>query len=196
MKDTIQKAWGKGMTYAEYMLLFEQLVDEQRTTGEQTETKIDFTKLNFSRSKRLNKYATLPEELERLLKSSTASQKWLVISEPWCGDAAQSLPFINAVASHSEKIELKIVLRDDNLEVMDQFLTNGSRSIPVLVMMNDVFEVQQVWGPRPQPATKLVSDYKNTHGQIDDVLKKELQLWYNQDKGKTVLSELQRYLES
>lgn len=190
MKTLIENAVIKAMDYSGYNLLFKQLVEEGRTTGEQTPEKINYTKLNFSRTKRLDKTAEIPEESIDAFKSISEKQTWLVISEPWCGDAAQTLPFLNKISQLTENIELKIVLRDENPELMDKFLTNGSQSIPVVIMLDEDFNVFQTFGPRSTNAAKLVNDYKAQHGKIDDTFKEMLQVWYNTDKGVSIVNDI------
>lgn len=195
MNTLIKNSVNKAMDYTQYNLLFKQLAEEGRTTGEQTQEKIDYTKLNFSRSKRLNKTAVIDEAQEEFLKGFNERQTWLVISEPWCGDAAQTLPFINKIAQLSENIDLKIILRDDNLELMNAYLTNGSQSIPIVIMVDEDMNVLQSWGPRSKAATKLVSDYKTEHGKIDDAFKEMLQVWYNNDKGISIVNDILETIE-
>lgn len=190
MKTLIEQSISKAMDYAQYNLLFKQLVEEERSTGEQTQEKIEYTKLNFSRTKRLDKTAKISEEAMEAFKNISEKQTWLVISEPWCGDAAQTLPFLNKIAELSENIDLKIVLRDENPELMDQFLTNGSQSIPIVIMVDKDMNVFQTFGPRSKAATKLVTDYKTEHGVIDDTFKELLQNWYNNDKGVSVVNDV------
>lgn len=190
MNTIIAAAVKKGMNYSQYNLLFKQLVEEGRSTGEQTEEKTHYTKLNFSRSKRLDKTVKIPTEHIETFKNINQKQTWLVISEPWCGDAAQNLPFLNKFSELSKNVELKIVLRDENLELMDQFLTNGSQSIPILIVLDDNNNVLKTWGPRSKAATKLVRDYKEEHGAIDDAFKEILQVWYNNDKGVSIVEDL------
>lgn len=190
MKTLLENSVKKAMDYSEYNLLFQQLVEESRTTGEQSQEKIDYTKLNFSRRKRLDKTAKISEESIEVFKNISKKQTWLVISEPWCGDAAQTLPYLNKIAQLSKNIDLKIVLRDENPELMDAFLTNGSRAIPVVIMLDEDFNVLQTWGPRSKAATKLVSDYKEHHGKIDDAFKEMLQVWYNNDKGVSIVNDI------
>jgi len=190
MDNLIKNSVEKAMDYTQYNLLFKQLVEDGRTTGEQTQEKIDYTKLNYSRTKRLDKTAQIPEESINAYKTISGKQTWLVISEPWCGDAAQTLPFLNKIAQLSDNIELKIVLRDENPELMDRFLTNGSRSIPIVIMLDEELNVVQTFGPRSKAATKVVTDYKAQHGVIDDAFKEMIQVWYNNDKGISILDDL------
>ena len=191
MKELIQKSLAKAISYEEYNVLFKKLVAEGRTTGEATSEKINYTKLNFSRSKRLDKTIKLSEEQNKYFQDINVKQTWLVITEPWCGDAAQSLPFFNKMAASSENIELKIVLRDENPELMDSFLTYGSRSIPKLIILDKNLEVVNHWGPRSKAATKVVDDYVQKHAKIDEQLKTDLQLWYNKNKGEAIIAEMQ-----
>lgn len=187
LKDYVQK----GLTYTEYNMLFKQLVEEGRTTGkEQTPEKIDFTKLNWSRSKRLDKTATLAKKAEAIFKAPIRPQTWLVITEPWCGDAAQSLPFLNKIAGLNPNIDLKLVLRDENEGLMNEFLTNGSKSIPKLIILDKDLEVIGSWGPRSAKATELVNTYKKNHSMLDAEFKKDLQVWYNNDKGIAIVDDL------
>lgn len=190
MNDFIKDSVSKAMDYTQYNLLFKQLAEEGRTTGEQTQEKIDYTKLNFSRTKRLDKTAKVSDKATEVFKNISEKQTWLIISEPWCGDAAQTLPFLNKIAQLSENIELKIVLRDENPALMNQFLTNGSMSIPILIMLDEDLNVLQTFGPRSKVATKLLADYKTEHGAIDDAFKELIQVWYNNDKGVSIVNDI------
>ena len=194
MKKLIQDSLDKAISYEKYNELFERLVDQGKTTGEITPDKINYTKLNYSRSKRLDKTIKLSEEQIASFKDLSSKQTWLVITEPWCGDAAQSLPYFNKIASISDNIDLKIVLRDEHLELMDSFLTYGSRSIPKLIIIDQNMEVIAHWGPRSKAATKLVDDYVQEYDIIDDQLKTNLQLWYNKNKGEAIVCELQELI--
>ncbi|SKB33174.1 Thiol-disulfide isomerase or thioredoxin [Salegentibacter holothuriorum] len=196
MKELIQQSLAKAISYEEYNLLFKKLVAEGTSTGESTKEKIDFTKLNYSRSKRLDKTIKLSEEQIISFQNLDIKQTWLVITEPWCGDAAQSLPYLNKIAACSNNIDLKIVLRDENPELMDSFLTNGSRSIPKLIIIDENQEVITHWGPRSKAATKIVVDYIKEHDRVDDQLKTNLQLWYNQNKGEAIIAEMQDFVLS
>lgn len=195
MKQLLKQSVAKAMNYSQYNTLFEDLVAQGKTTGEETAEKIEYTKLNFSRTKRLDKTAVIDTEYAPVFENAETPQTWLVISEPWCGDAAQTLPYLNKIAELNKNIDLKIVLRDDNLELMDKFLTNGSRSIPMIIMLDENYEVINQFGPRSKAATKLVEDYKKEHGKVDDVLKQNIQIWYNQDKGVSILKDLSQMVE-
>jgi hypothetical protein len=116
---------------------------------------------------------------------------WLVLTESWCGDAAHVIPVINKIAELSDHIDLKLVYRDENEALMNAFLTNGSRSIPKLIMIDSHSgEVLDTFGPRPSEATQLVLDYKAKHGVLTPEFKEELQHWYNTDKGQNTIEDL------
>src|SRR5690554_4483117 len=192
LKDSVAKA----MDYDQYNALMTQLVAENRSTGEQSEEKTKYTKLNYTRSKRLDKTAVIDEDAANFFKNIKHPPTWLVISEPWCGDAAQSLPLLNKIAQLSPNISLKIVLRDENLELMDSFLTNGTRSIPKLIVLDENYNVLTTWGPRSKEAAKIVNDYKEAHGTLDETFREKIQLWYNKNKGKAIVNDLVESIKS
>jgi hypothetical protein len=140
---------------------------------------------------RLDKTIKITDENSLELKNLKSEYIWLVISEGWCGDAAQLLPIINKMAIDSGNIELKIVLRDENDELMKLFLTNKKKSIPVMVVVDkETGSVLGKWGPRPKGATDLITDYKKEFGVIDETAKTNLQLWYLHDKGISTQEEI------
>ena len=190
MNQLIKNTISKGISYQEYMNLITEIVPKRKTTGnEQTIERIEFTKLNFSRMKRLNKTITLTDEDINVF-NKVRKQTWLVLTESWCGDAAHTLPILNKIAINSDCIDLKIALRDDNLDLMNTFLTNGTQAIPKLIIVDENYCLINVWGPRSKTATQLVLDYKKEFGSIDDEFKKDLQTWYNKDKGVSIISDL------
>ena len=190
MREQLAQGLENSLTYLEYMDLMEDLVRAQSTTGEIDKDRVDFTALNYKRSLRLNKTIQLSEADIAIFEGLKTKQIWLLITESWCGDAAQTLPVLNKLAEASENIELRVILRDEHPELMDNFLTNGTRSIPKLIILNPELEVVTTWGPRTAAATKLVTDYKEQFGKIDAEFKTRLQIWYNKDKGVSIINEL------
>lgn len=182
----------KTFTYNQYRDFVQQLVENQSTSGnEKTEERINFTQLNDRRMKRLDKTIIVSDDIQKKVSQFNENVTWLVVVETWCGDGAQVLPVINKMAELNTGIDLKIVLRDDNETLMDQFLTNGARSIPKLIIINkQTDEVIGTYGPRPSTVTKIVEDFKQLHGKITPEFKEELQRWYNKDKGQTIMEDL------
>lgn len=196
MKNSIESSLKKGVSYPEYRILVSDLLSEGMSTGkDQTEDKLHYSKLNNSRMKRLDKTIKLSNKTVACTQNLTKNYTFLVISEGWCGDAAQSLPIINKIAEASEKIDLKIVLRDENEALMNLFLTNGSKSIPKLILLDsETQNVINTWGPRPSEATKMVAEQKEKFGVLDADFKERLQVWYNTDKGQNIESDLLQLL--
>ena len=190
MKDIIQESLKNTYTYLEYKNLVKNLLAEGKSTGpNQSEALTNYSLLNDKRMKRLDKTIKLTETTQLEIAKVTQPQTWLVITEGWCGDAAQNLPVIEKMASLNSNIELKLVLRDENLALMDLFLTNGGRSIPKLIILDKDVNVMHTWGPRPKVATKMVADYKAEHGALDAAFKQDLQVWYNKDKGQSTQND-------
>ncbi|MFT5077248.1 MAG: hypothetical protein ACJAX7_002410 [Saprospiraceae bacterium] len=182
----------KGINYQEYRELVAQHVEKGTSTGpNQSEELSNYTLLNHSRMKRLDKTTKVSESLEKIYREYTGEVTWLVITESWCGDAAQNLPIINKLAELNTGIDLKMISRDENPELMDAFLTNGAMAIPKLIAFDkNKNEVIGLWGPRPTVATQMVANYKKEHGKLTPEFKKDLQVWYNKDKGLSTFEDL------
>lgn len=197
MKEIIKKSLEKSFSYTEYRNHVSNKLAQGEVTGnEQSEHLLKYSELNVVRMNRLDKTLTVQEDVSEKISSIKSKLIWLVLSEGWCGDAAQLLPVINKKAELSENIKLKVLLRDENEELMNQFLTNGGKAIPKLIIIEEeTLEILDHWGPRPEGASKLISDYKATHGIVDEIAKTELQKWYLQDKGFSTQKEIIEKLE-
>jgi len=178
-------------SYEQYMNLSEELAEQKRTTGlSQSESLIEYTKLNYFRMTRVDKTMVVKNDVKELLEAIDEKKYWILITEAWCGDAAQIVPIIGRLAELNSNIELMIVLRDENPELMDKYLTNGGRSIPILISLNKNFEEEWHWGPRPRPAQAMVIENKETQALSFDEIKKQVQLWYAEDKTNTTQLEI------
>ena len=195
-KELITDGLSKGMTYVEYRSLVSTMANDGSTTGPlQTEDLINYTRLNDKRMKRWDKTFRIDEETELKIKNIDISMTWLVLTESWCGDASPALPVMEKMAGLNPNITLKIILRDDNFGLMNEFLTNGSMSIPKLIVINDsTGNVIADWGPRSKNATLLVEAYKAGHGALTPEFKQDIQVWYNKDKGQGILKDLMELL--
>jgi thiol-disulfide isomerase/thioredoxin len=198
MHQIIKDSLDNSINYTEYFRLMQKLVQNKFTTGSDiSEANINYTMLNEKRMSRWNKKLEISETYKAKILEFNSEIIWLVITESWCGDAAHLLPVINKVAELNPNINLRIVLRDDNEGLMNQFLTNGSKSIPKLIMIDtDSLKVITSYGPRPSTATAMVENYKKEHGQLTPEFKEDLQRWYNKDKGKTTIDDLTKLLET
>ncbi len=184
VQDIIQEALQNSYSYQEYRDLVKKLLLENKSTGEDSSEEVyNFTVLNDKRMNRLDKTLKLQEQTILRLSKINKKQTWLLIVEGWCGDAAQNAPVINKMAMVNSAIDLRVVLRDKNIPLIDNFLTNGSRAIPKLILLDENNTVVSTWGARPTEATQMVADYKAKYGKIDAQFKQDLQVWYNKNKG-------------
>ncbi|MGI8848977.1 MAG: thioredoxin family protein [Pyrinomonadaceae bacterium] len=192
MKSYIEKA----MTFAEYLKLLDDLLLEGKTTGEnQSEAMFGYGKLNRQRMKRLEKTVMLNDSLKETARNVEANWIWLVITEGWCGDAAQNIPIIEKIAAENSYIETRYLLRDENLELMDRYLTFNARSIPKLICLGaKTFEEIGTWGPRPQIAMDYFYEMK-AQGLVKPQMMENMQRWYNQDKEESLQAEFEKFFE-
>ena len=176
-------------TYASYRALIDALVAEGMTTGPiQNEKMLDYTKMNVFRMNRLDTTFKFIPELEAALPNAKP-QTWLVITEAWCGDAANILPVFNQVELANPAIQVLYILRDDHLDIMDLYLTNGGRSIPKLVVMDADGKETGTWGPRPAEAQALMDEWKSQDMPYKQKAEK-LQLWYARNRTHAIQMEL------
>ncbi|MCU0360069.1 MAG: thioredoxin family protein [Bacteroidia bacterium] len=182
--------------FQSYLEFTQRLVEAGKSSGaEQSEANIAYTKLNYQRMQRIAKTQAIASDIQHTLQNIRRKLDWWVITETWCGDAAQSLPIIARLAELNSNITLKIILRDEHPEWMNRYLTNGSRAIPKLVLMDALSgEEYGVWGPRPAEAQKIAVEL--TQKGLDKETKGlTIQKWYNEDKGLSIQNELNALLQ-
>ncbi len=183
-------------SYASYREFLDALLEEGKTTGtNQLESMINYAALNQKRMRKWDKIGKLTSELMDKLMSVDRKMTWLAITEGWCGDAAQNLPFLNKMAELNPNIDLRFVLRDENLPLIDAFLTNGGRSIPKLIALDDSHNVLGTWGPRPEPVQQAFLENKISQEKTGKEFTEYLHLWYAKDKGLTLQSEFLAILD-
>lgn len=189
-KTEYQSYFLNGIGYSQYRQESGQSIDEQ--TDEKMK---EYIHLNDHRMNRLDKNYVPGEEILAALKALPGKINWLVISEHWCGDAAQNVPVLHKIAEASEgKIELRIVYRDKNLTLMDAHLTGTSRSIPKLIQLNEEFEVVAEWGPRPATAQELVVSLRS-NPETRDGYANELHKWYAFNRSQDLEIEILKLLK-
>lgn len=180
--------------YAGYRSEIDALLAEGKVTGHtQTPERLEFTKLNIQRMNRMDKTIVLIPELVEKVSHLTKPQVWVMLAHGWCGDCAQLVPLFAKVASVSNgKIDLRLVNPDENPEIMDAYSTNGSRSVPKLVLLDaGDFNVLSTWGPRPAPAQEIMYKWKQSEGKISKPdFEMELHTWYSKDRTITTQKEL------
>ncbi len=192
VQELIQESLPRTLSYKEYRAKVSELAAEGKSTGpKQTEALANYTLLNDKRMRRFDKTLKIDAESTALISAIEKKITFLVLTESWCGDAAPTLPVMNKIADLNVNISLKILLRDENLELMGHFLTQGTLSIPKLIIIDEVTgEVLGDWGPRPSTATEMVQEFKESFGALTSEFKQDLQVWYNKDKGITTLRDI------
>ncbi len=192
-RELIEEAF----TYRQYRELIDKLLERGRTTGDKdSEEIIHYTRMNVQRMKRQDKQISLNESLKEKLENLGSNWIWLVITEGWCGDAAQNIPVINKMAEAAPNIELKFILRDEHPEIMDQYLTDGSRSIPKLVCLDaESLEEIGTWGPRPAVIQEKAMQWKDDPEISKEEWAEKLHKWYADNKTEEQQKEFEQLIE-
>jgi len=180
------------MTFSEYKAYFESIVQkpaEEQAAPYDNPAYIDYTRLNWSRMNRWMKTGKLSTEFSNLIHDIQATQQWLIITEPWCGDAAHNIPFLEMGAALNPLISLSYELRDGEPHSINRYLTNGSKSIPKLVVRDEAGTDLAIWGPRPVDCQAIYSRLIAQQADFEEI-KVAIQNWYNADKGIQLQQEL------
>src|SRR5215831_16044261 len=186
----------KGVSYEEYRRMIDAFIMIGKSTAKKdSENLLEYSRLNVARMNRLDKTTELSPELKNIVEQIDSPQTWLKLTEGWCGDAAQTIPVFDKIAKLNSNIDLKILLRDENLELMDEYLTNGkSRSIPKLIAVDKNLEELFNWGPRPNVLQEMF--YHMKANTIDNAtIKEEMHRWYAADKTITTQNEILKLLK-
>jgi len=186
--DILARA-GTGLDHARYLeLLAERAAAPTEGLAPEDAERVEYTRLNLHRSLRIERTWKPSPRLAGLVAGLPTPQTWLVLTEPWCGDSAQCLPHIAALAALNPGVTLSILPRDDNLDVMDLFLTDGKRSIPVLIALDDRGGVIFRWGPRPAAAQEVFAAAK-AEGLEKPAILEKLHLFYGRNRGRALEDE-------
>lgn len=182
------------MNFTSYLNYFQSIVENKDGNLPelyQDPEYFEYTKLNWSRLNRWLKTGKLSEETIQKLKEIKSPQNWIVITEPWCGDASHIVPFIELMSKENNLISVSYELRDSEPFRIDNYLTGGSKSIPILIIQDSNGDDLKVWGPRPKECQEFFMSEKDK-GADFDTLKIALQKWYNTDKGVQIQKEIIR----
>ena len=187
-----------GIDYPAYRMLVDDLMAEGKTTGENhSEDYLKYTQLGITRMNRLDKTTKLSPELMAALDQVKTKITWLVMVEAWCGDVGQNLPVMGKMVKYTPNIELRIIMRDENPDIINAYLTSGGKSVPKLVVLrSDTLEELGTWGPRPVPAQAMVMEHKADPQEPYMEFVKKVQLWYARDKSKTMMQEFTEFVNS
>jgi hypothetical protein len=182
--DLLQRILKEGISYEAFLRSIEEKVAEGKCQGRE-----ECLPLNLQRMRRIGRTFRIPEEFCQWVSRLHRPQVWMVLTEDWCGDSAQTLPYIAKIAACSSQIQLKILARDEHPDVMNLFLTDGKRSIPVLAAFDGSGNLLFRWGPRPREAAEIFAR-AIARGASKDQALLELHTWYSKNRGRAVLAEL------
>jgi thiol-disulfide isomerase/thioredoxin len=189
------------MTYSDYIAKMQSLLEQGKSSTTDNGDKpnlMPYTQLNMQRMNRLDKTTQLLKQVEEDLKNIKKPMTWLVITEGWCGDAAQIIPVFEKMAEVNPHITHLMVFRDEHPALMEAFLTDTSRSIPKLIALDTDNRVLGTWGPRPKVLQDIVMDIKvkmlalpkEERKAFYEASKADVQRWYNNDKTQSIQREL------
>ncbi|BDD10804.1 thioredoxin [Fulvitalea axinellae] len=189
-----EKTLQAGITYGEYRELANKSLETGDIRGGAGMR--DYVELNNRRMDRAEKTVKIGEDLAEAVENMTESHTMIVLSEAWCGDASQSVPVLAKIGELSDKLKTRILFRDDNLDLMDRYLTNGGRAIPkaIFVRDSDGAEVAS-WGPRPEEPQAIVKAWKEAGGENKDKMIADVQKWYAKDRGNSIQKEIKEVVK-
>lgn len=184
------------MNFIEYQGLLQQLHEIKSVTGaDKSEEMVQYSELNFARFNRLLKTTEINEDIKQEISKSHLEIHFLVLTESWCGDAAQIIPVFEKMIAHNPRWSSEYRLRDENEELMNQYLTNGGKSIPVFVpFRSDGTQMHNKWGPRPENLQTTIDEWKK-----EGITKEEwivrVQKWYTADKTQSIQQSLHKWFQ-
>ncbi len=183
------------MNFQSYLQYFESILDNPNPSAPYDNPDyFNYTKLNWSRMSRWLKHGVLSPEIKKVISDIQAPQEWIIITEPWCGDAAHIVPFLHMITQLNPLIKVDYELRDSEPFRINTYLTNGGKSIPKLIVRDETGKDLATWGPRPAACQAVYDKLKEEKADFE-TLKIELQKWYNKDEGRGTLTELSALLK-
>lgn len=178
------------MDFQQYQTLFQDILSNPNAPAPYNNIDyLDYTKLNWARQQRWLKTGIVDVALAGVISSIKKPQQWIIITEPWCGDAAHTVPFIHKLSQLNPLINVSYQLRDTAPFLIEQYLTNGGKAIPKLIIRDEEGNDVLNWGPRPAACQIIYSELTAAKADFETI-KTELQKWYNQDKGQGFQHEL------
>ena len=179
----------KGLSYEDYITRVEDDLENEIENDDPKEY-VQYYALGLQRMNRIFKTFKLNPAQETRVKSTANNLKLLVITEGWCGDASQILPVVEKLAN-ALNVSTHYVLRDENMELMEKYKTNGAASIPIIIGVNEENEEAFRFGPRPQAGMEMLSRFKsNPDTYSADDFHEDLQKYYNNNKGEDIVNEI------
>ena len=185
----------KGYSFDQYLERIEDELEEQIELDDPKEL-VPLFAMNLKQSRDIRKNFRYNPGMEKKAKSYNADLKILVISEGWCEDAAQIVPIVDRLAE-TIGVELKIVLRDENLALMEEYHTDGSFSVPMVIGVTPEGEEAFRFGPRPAKAMVFTNRFKKDPDKYskDDFIE-DLDRFYLENHGQDIITEILELVEA
>jgi Thioredoxin len=135
-------------------------------------------------------YARAHVSDDAIARVVASARPWhlLVLAEDWCGDAVNTVPVMARLAEHAPNLDLRILPRDANLDLMDAHLTAGARSIPIAILLDADYQERGAWGPRPSALQTWVVTVGRTLDKHERY--REVRRWYAHDHGVSTIEEI------
>lgn len=190
-KAVVEKYISESISWEDYFQLTEKIVAKEISAPIYEDEKMwQYTQANLLRMQNVLKNITINSKLYNELTAVKQSYYWVLITEPWCGDASQIVPAIHTLANCTDKINLRIVLRDSADDLMNLYLTNGGKAIPKLICVNEKMEEELfVWGPRPVALQEIVTANKDRTDISFGEKVRMIHAWYEADISQTLQKE-------
>lgn len=180
----------KAFTYEEYRERLDQFVQDKENMSPQQLQALPYILTNIQLMETWDQVTELTAEIKAAIDNWPPSV-WIVLTEGWCGDAANVIPLFQKIADHSKgKIKLRLLLRDENTALMDQYLTDGGRAIPKVIMYDETFKELANWGPCPAVLHAQKKPWKEEVGKDIQQMIQKVNAWYEADKCLTTQAEL------
>lgn len=176
----------KGVSYEAFINKSEELLSTEALKEPEVNQKL---RSNLETMEQILKETTLPFSLYKKLCDIETKIRWVVIAEPWCLDTANVLPLIYKFSEVTDLIDLHIVFRDENPEIMDQFLTNGKKAIPKLICFDKQYHKIGEWGPRVEELQNYINELKANTAISSSELNEHISGWYQTDRATSVFIE-------
>ena len=189
--SNLQNYWQKAISFDEYLKISEERANDNPDKNDEHQ---EYYELGLQRMNRILKTFKVDDSQIETLKSKNFNGKILMISEPWCGDASATVPAVSKFFEAAGN-EVKIFLRDSDLSLIDQFLTNGTQSIPIVIILDQNFNVINHWGPRPKHGMELLRKFKeNPEAYPREEFYNDLQVYYAKNRGKDAVQEIRELI--
>lgn len=179
------------ISFQEYMQLTKSIIESKEPPLPYNDPKMmKYTMQNMERMNRVLNTLSIDQKLYNLLHNNQRNMVWVVLTEPWCGDASQIVPALAAFADVASNISFQILLSDTHSEIMDRYLTNGGRSIPKLVCFDEnTWQEIGTWGPRPKSIQQIVTEQKNNPNLSFGEKVRQIHAWYEENKTRDIQLE-------